>query len=193
MSASGDLSLGQSRMLYGYSIHSERPGHRLFEQWHPLGVVGVSTAFNFPVAVWAWNAFLSAICGNATVWKPSPKGALCAVAVQNIDNEALADTDYQPIFTSFMESGHELSNRFLDDRRVDLMSFTGPGKLGRMVGARVAARLGKSHLRLGGHNAIISDVTADPDLAIPAIVRGAGCTAGQRCTTARRLFVHEAI
>src|SRR5690625_6433376 len=95
--AIGDFALGQARMLYGYSVHAERPGHRLFEQWHPLGVVGVSTPFNFPVAVWAWNAFLSAICGNATVWKPSPKGALCAVAVQNIVNEALADTDYPPI------------------------------------------------------------------------------------------------
>src|SRR5690625_163920 len=189
----GDLALGQSRMLYGYSMHSERPGHRLFEQWHPLGVVGVSTAFNFPVAVWAWNAFLSAICGNATVWKPSPKGALCAVAVQNIVNEALADTDYPPIFTSFMESGHELSNRFIDDRRVDLMSFTGSSKVGRMVGERVAARMGKSLLELGGNNAIIVDETADPDLAIPAIVFGAVGTAGQRCTTTRRLFVHEAI
>lgn len=189
----GDLALGQSRMLYGYSMHSERPGHRLFEQWHPLGVVGVSTAFNFPVAVWAWNAFLSAICGNATVWKPSPKGALCAVAVQNIVNEALADTDYPPIFTSFMESGHELSNRFIDDRRVDLMSFTGSSKVGRMVGERVATRMGKSLLELGGNNAIIVDETADPDLAIPAIVFGAVGTAGQRCTSTRRLFVHEAI
>src|SRR5690625_6294154 len=180
-------------MLYGYSMHSERPGHRLFEQWHPLGVVGVSTAFNFPVAVWAWNAFLSAICGNATGWNPSPRRALCAVAVQNIGNAALADTDYPPIFTSFMEPAHELSSRFINDRRVDLMSFTGSSKVGRMVGERVAARMGKSLLELGSNNAFSVDETADLDLAIPAIVFGAVGTAGLRDTTTRRLFVHETV
>lgn len=189
----GDFALGQSRMLYGKSMHSERPGHRLSEQWHPLGVVGIVTAFNFPVAVFAWNAFIAAICGNASVWKPSPKGALCALAVQNIVNEALADTDYPPIFTSFMEPGHELAGRFIDDERVDLMSFTGSTRIGRMVGERVAARMGKSLLELGGNNAIIVDETADLDLAIPAIVFGAVGTAGQRCTSTRRLFVHESI
>ncbi len=189
----GDFALGQSRMLYGKTMHSERPGHRMYDQWHPLGVVGVVTAFNFPVAVWAWNALLSAICGNATVWKPSPKGALCCAAVQNIVNEALADTDFPPIFTSFMEDGHELAGRFIDDERVALMSFTGSSKVGRMVGERVAARFGKSLLELGGNNAIILDPTADLKLAVPAIVFGAVGTAGQRCTTTRRLIVHESI
>jgi aldehyde dehydrogenase (NAD+) len=189
----GDFALGQSRMLYGKTTHSERPGHRLYEQWHPLGVVGVVTAFNFPVAVYAWNAFISAICGNATVWKPSPKGVLCCAAVQNIINEALADTDYPPVFTSFMEPGNELAGRFIDDKRVNLMSFTGSSQVGRMVGERVAARMGKSLLELGGNNAIILDETADLDLAVPAIVFGAVGTAGQRCTTTRRLIVHESI
>ena len=189
----GDFALGQSRMLYGKTMHSERPGHRMYDQWHPLGVVGVVTAFNFPVAVWAWNALLSAICGNATVWKPSPKGALCCAAVQNIVNRALADADLPPVFTSFMESGHELAQRFIDDERVALMSFTGSSKIGRMVGERVAARFGKSLLELGGNNAIILDPTADLKLAVPAIVFGAVGTAGQRCTTTRRLIVHESI
>ncbi len=189
----GDFAVGQSRMLYGKTMHSERPGHRMYEQWHPLGVVGVVTAFNFPVAVWAWNALLSAICGNATVWKPSPKGALCCVAVQNIVNEALAGTDYPPIFTSFIEDRHELAGRFIDDERVALMSFTGSSQVGRMVGERVAARFGKSLLELGGNNAIILEPDADMKLAIPAIVFGAVGTAGQRCTTTRRLIVHESI
>ncbi len=189
----GDFAIGQSRMMYGKTMHSERPGHRMYEQWHPLGVVGVITAFNFPVAVWAWNALLSAICGNATVWKPSPKGVLCCAAVQNIVNEALAGTDYPPIFTSFMESGHDLAQRFVDDERVALMSFTGSSEIGRKVGERVAARFGKSLLELGGNNAIIIDETADLKLAIPAVVFGAVGTAGQRCTSTRRLFVHESL
>ena len=189
----GDFAVGQSRMLYGKTMHSERPGHRMYEQWHPLGVVGVVTAFNFPVAVWAWNALLSAICGNATVWKPSPKGILCCAAVQNIANEALAGTDYPPIFTSFMEGGHELAQRFVDDERVALMSFTGSSQIGRQVGERVAARFGKSLLELGGNNAIILDKSADLKLAVPAAVFGAVGTAGQRCTTTRRLFVHESM
>ncbi|MBY6203383.1 L-piperidine-6-carboxylate dehydrogenase [Halomonas denitrificans] len=189
----GDFAVGQSRMLYGKTMHSERPGHRMYEQWHPLGVVGVATAFNFPVAVWAWNALLSAVCGNATVWKPSPKGVLCCAAVQNIANEALEGTDFPPIFTSFMENGHELSQKFIDDKRVDLMSFTGSSQVGRMVGERVAARMGKSLLELGGNNAMIVDETADLKLAVPAIVFGAVGTAGQRCTSTRRLFLHESI
>lgn len=189
----GDFAVGQSRMMYGKTMHSERPGHRMYEQWHPLGVVGVATAFNFPVAVWAWNALLSAVCGNATVWKPSPKGVLCCAAVQNIANEALEGTDFPPIFTSFMENGHELSQKFIDDKRVDLMSFTGSSQVGRMVGERVAARMGKSLLELGGNNAMIVDETADLKLAVPAIVFGAVGTAGQRCTSTRRLFLHESI
>jgi aldehyde dehydrogenase (NAD+) len=186
----GDFALGQSRMLYGKTMHSERPLHRMYEQWHPLGVVGVISAFNFPVAVWAWNAFLAAICGNVTVWKPSPKGALCALAVQKICNQALQDGGFPPIFLSFIESGHTLAERFTDDRRVDLVSFTGSTAVGRQVSARVAARLGKQLLELGGNNAIILHPSADLKLAVPAIVFGAVGTAGQRCTSTRRVFVH---
>ena len=189
----GDFAIGQSRMLYGKTMHSERPGHRMYEQWHPLGVVGVVTAFNFPVAVWAWNALLSAICGNVTIWKPSPKGVLCCVAVQNIVNEALQGQNFPPIFTSFMENGHALAEKFIDDERVALMSFTGSSQVGRTIGERVAARMGKSLLELGGNNAMIIDETADLKLAIPAIVFGAVGTAGQRCTSTRRLFLHESI
>jgi aldehyde dehydrogenase (NAD+) len=189
----GDFAVGQSRMLYGLTMHSERPQHRMYEQWHPYGIVGIISAFNFPVAVWAWNAFIAAICGNVSVWKPSPKGALCAVAVQNICNEALEAGGFPPIFLSFSEPGHSLAERFADDRRVDLLSFTGSTAVGRKVGARVAQRMGRSLLELGGNNAIILDETADLKMAIPGIVFGAVGTAGQRCTTTRRLFVHESI
>jgi len=188
----GDLALGQSRMMYGKTMHSERPVHRMYEQWHPLGVVGVITAFNFPVAVWAWNAMLSAICGNATIWKPSPKGVLCCVAVQNIVNEALGDS-YPPIFSSIMEAGNSHAKAMVDDRRINLISFTGSSEVGLQVGARVAARAGKSLLELGGNNAMIIDATADLKLAVPAVVFGAVGTAGQRCTSTRRLFVHNNI
>ena len=189
----GDFAVGQSRMMYGNTMHSERPLHRMYEQWHPLGVVGVISAFNFPVAVWAWNAFLSAICGNATIWKPSPKGALCCVAVQNIFNAALKDQGYPPIFFSFIEDGHELAERFVNDKRIDLVSFTGSTAIGREVGAKVAARMGRSLLELGGNNAIIMDETADLEMCIPGIVFGSVGTAGQRCTSTRRLFVHDSI
>jgi aldehyde dehydrogenase (NAD+) len=189
----GDFAVGQSRMMYGNTMHSERPLHRMYEQWHPLGVVGVISAFNFPVAVWAWNAFLSAICGNATIWKPSPKGALCCVAVQNICNAALKDQGYPPIFLSFIEEGHELAERFVNDKRIDLVSFTGSTAIGREVGAKVAARMGRSLLELGGNNAIIMDETADLEMCIPGIVFGSVGTAGQRCTSTRRLFVHDSI
>jgi aldehyde dehydrogenase (NAD+) len=187
-----DFAVGQSRMLYGVQMHSERPNHRMFEQWHPLGVVGVISAFNFPVAVWSWNAFLAAICGNVTVWKPSPKTALCAVAVQHICNRVLERNGYPPIFQLFIDEGTELAIRFVEDRRVDLVSFTGSTAVGRDVGQRVAKRLGKSLLELGGNNAIIVDEFANLDLVVPAIVFGAVGTAGQRCTTTRRVFVHEA-
>ena len=189
----GDFAVGQSRMMYGNTMHSERPMHRMYEQWHPYGVVGVISAFNFPVAVWAWNAFLSAICGNATIWKPSPKGALCCIAVQNICNEALQDHGYPAIFLSFIEDGHELAERFVNDKRINLISFTGSTAIGREVGARVAARMGRSLLELGGNNAIIMDETADLEMCIPGIVFGSVGTAGQRCTSTRRLFVHESI
>jgi aldehyde dehydrogenase (NAD+) len=189
----GDFALGQSRMLYGLSMHSERPQHRMYEQWHPFGIVGVITSFNFPVAVWAWNALLSAICGNVTVWKPSSKCPLCCIAVQKICNRALEEGGFPPIFLSFMGSGHDLANRFVDDERVKLVSFTGSTWVGRQVGVRVAERFGRSLLELGGNNAIIVDETADLKMAIPAIVFGAVGTAGQRCTTTRRLFVHTSI
>jgi aldehyde dehydrogenase (NAD+) len=186
-----DFAVGQSRMLYGLSMHSERPNHRMFEQWHPLGVVGVISAFNFPVAVWAWNAFLAAICGNVTVWKPSLKTALCAVAVQKLCNRVLEQHGLPGIFQLFVDAGHELATRFVDDRRVALVSFTGSTQVGREVGERVARRLGRSLLELGGNNAIIVDEFANLELAVPSIVFGAVGTAGQRCTTTRRVLVHE--
>ena len=189
----GDFAVGQSRMMYGNTMHSERLDHRMYEQWHPLGVVGVISAFNFPVAVWSWNAFLSAICGNTTIWKPSPKGALCCIAVQNLCNAALEKGGFPPIFLSFIGQGHHLSKKFVDDKRVDLISFTGSTAIGRQVGAKVAERMGKSLLELGGNNALIIDTTADLKLAIPAVVFGAVGTAGQRCTSTRRIFVQEEI
>jgi aldehyde dehydrogenase (NAD+) len=186
-----DFAVGQSRMLYGLQMHSERPNHRMFEQWHPLGVVGVISAFNFPVAVWAWNACLAAICGNVTVWKPSPKTALCAVAVQHICNRVLERHGFPPIFQLFIDAGSELAVRFVEDRRTDLVSFTGSTAVGRDVGERVARRLGKCLLELGGNNAIIVDEFANLDLVVPAVVFGAVGTAGQRCTTTRRVLVHQ--
>ena len=188
-----DFAVGQSRMLYGRSMHSERPRHRMYEQWHPYGVVGVISAFNFPVAVWSWNAFLSAICGNATVWKPSPRTPLCAVAVQHIVNGVLTAHGYPAVFSLFVDGDNRLAERFVGDSRVALISFTGSTAVGRKVGERVAARLGRSLLELGGNNAIIVDETADLRLAVPAIVFGSVGTAGQRCTTTRRLIVHESI
>ncbi|HEY6986347.1 MAG TPA: aldehyde dehydrogenase family protein, partial [Rhodanobacteraceae bacterium] len=188
-----DFAVGQSRMLYGLSMHSERPGHRMYEQWHPIGLVGVISAFNFPVAVWAWNAFIAAVCGDVSIWKPSPKVPLSAVATMKICNEALKAGGFPDLFFLFNDAGNELAAKFVDDHRVPLISFTGSTKVGRMVGERVAQRMGRSLLELGGNNAIIVDASADLKLAIPAIVFGAVGTAGQRCTTTRRLFVHEAI
>jgi len=186
-----DFAVGQSRMLYGYTMHSERAEHRMYEQWHPLGVVGVISAFNFPVAVWAWNACLAAICGNATVWKPSPKTPLTALAVQKICDEVVAAEGLPAIFQLFIDAGTELATRFVDDRRAALISFTGSTTVGRKVGERVAARLGKSLLELGGNNAVIVDEFADLSLAVPSIVFGAIGTAGQRCTSTRRVIVHR--
>jgi aldehyde dehydrogenase (NAD+) len=186
-----DFAVGQSRMLYGNTMHSERAQHRMYEQWHPLGVVGVISAFNFPVAVWAWNAFLAAITGNASVWKPSPKTSLCALAVQHICNRVLERLELPPIFQIFIDAGTELAGRFVDDKRVALVSFTGSTHVGRQIGVRVAERLGKSLLELGGNNALIVDENANLDLAVPAIVFGAVGTAGQRCTTTRRVLIHR--
>ena len=186
-----DFAVGQSRMLYGNTMHSERPQHRMYEQWHPLGIVGTISAFNFPVAVYSWNAFIAAICGNVNIWKPSPKAALCGVAVQKIVNEALADEDLPPAFFLINDGSNKLAQQFVDDTRVDLISFTGSCAVGKKVGANVAARMGRSLLELGGNNAIIVDEHANFDLVIPAIVFGSVGTAGQRCTSTRRILVHR--
>lgn len=186
-----EFAVGQSRMLYGKTMHSERRQHRMYEQWHPLGVVGTISAFNFPVAVWSWNACIAAICGNVNVWKPSPKTPLCGVAVQRICNEALADAGLPEIFHLFNDGDNKLAQHFVDDSRIDLVSFTGSTAVGRKVGERVAARMGKSLLELGGNNAIIVDEFANLDIAVPGIVFGAVGTAGQRCTSTRRVLVHE--
>jgi len=189
----GDFALGLSRQLYGLTMHSERPGHRMYEQWHPLGLVGIISAFNFPVAVWAWNAFIAAVCGNISIWKPSPKTPLSAIAALKICNAALAKGGFPDIFYLFNDAGTELAQTFIDDSRIQLVSFTGSTKVGRHVGECVARRLGRSLLELGGNNAIIVDESADLKLAIPAIVFGAVGTAGQRCTSTRRLIVHESM
>ncbi|MCD7097000.1 aldehyde dehydrogenase family protein [Stenotrophomonas sp. MMGLT7] len=188
-----DFALGQSRMLYGYTLHSERPGHRMYEQYQPLGLVGVISAFNFPVAVWSWNAFLAAVCGDICIWKPSNKTPLTAIATMKICNAALAEAGFPDIFFLINDAGTGLSERLVDDARVPLISFTGSTQVGRLVAEKVARRLGRSLLELGGNNAIILDESADLKLAIPGIVFGAVGTAGQRCTTTRRLIVHESI
>ncbi len=188
-----DLAVGQSRMLYGNTMHSERPEHRMYEQWHPMGVVGVISAFNFPVAVWSWNAFVAAIAGNTVVWKPSPKTPLCAVAVQHICNTVMKRNGLSGIFSTFISDNNDLAKQFVNDTRVPLVSFTGSTTVGREVNQMVAKRFGKSILELSGNNAIIVDESANLQLAIPAIAFGAVGTAGQRCTTTRRLFVHEAV
>ena len=186
-----DLAVGQSRMLYGMTTHSERPMHRMYEQWHPLGLVGIISAFNFPVAVWSWNAFIATICGNVSIWKPSPKTPLCGVAVQKICNQALKDQGLPDIFHLINDESNILSQKLVDDRRIDLLSFTGSCEVGKKVGKNVAARMGKFLLELGGNNAIIVDESANFDITVPGIVFGSVGTAGQRCTTTRRVLVHE--
>jgi len=188
-----DLAVGQSRMLYGQTMHSERPSHRMYEQWHPLGVVGVISAFNFPVAVWAWNAFIAAVCGNTVVWKPSPKTSLCALAVQHICNRIMQAQGYTGIFSVLISDEVALVQRMANDTTIPLISFTGSTAVGREINTLVAKRLGRAILELSGNNAIIVDENANLKLAIPAIVFGAIGTAGQRCTTTRRLFIHESI
>ena len=186
-----DFAVGQSRMLYGKTMHSERPEHRMYEQWHPLGVVGVISAFNFPVAVWSWNAFIAAIAGNTVVWKPSSKTPLCAIAVQHICNSVLEEMGYPGIFSMFVPQENSIAQRFVKDKRIALMSFTGSSKVGHYVARTVAKRLGRYLLECSGNNSIIVDESADLKLAVPAIVFGAVGTAGQRCTSTRRLIVHE--
>ena len=186
-----DFAVGQARMLYGNTMHSERPNHRMYEQWHPLGVVGTITAFNFPVAVWSWNACIASICGDVNIWKPSSKTPLCGVAVHKICNEALADAGLPDVFHLFNDGINQLAEQFVDDMRIDLLSFTGSCAVGRRVGERVAARMGRCLLELGGNNAIIVDEHANLDIAVPGIVFGSVGTAGQRCTSTRRIIVHE--
>ncbi len=186
-----DFAVGQSRMLYGITMPSERPQHRLYEQWLPLGVVGVITAFNFPVAVWAWNAFIAAVAGNTIIWKPSPKTPLTAIAVQHICNQVITEMNYPGIFSLIIPDDNEIVNRLIEDKRMSLISFTGSSAVGRIVNTKVANRLGKCLLELSGNNAVIIDEHADLNQAIPAVVFAAVGTAGQRCTTTRRLLIQE--
>jgi aldehyde dehydrogenase (NAD+) len=186
-----DFAVGQSRMMYGRTMHSERPQHRMYEQWHPLGIVGTISAFIFPVAVYSWNSCIAAICGNVNIWKPSPKTPLCGVAVQKIINEAMAELDLPHIFFLINDGTNELAAEFVDDQRINMVSFTGSCAVGKQVGERVAARSGKCLLELGGNNAIIVDEHANMDLVVPAIVFGSVGTAGQRCTSTRRIIAHS--
>lgn len=188
-----DFAVGLSRQLYGLTMPSERPGHRMYEQWHPLGAIGVITAFNFPVAVWSWNAAIAAVCGDTVVWKPSSITPLCAVAVQHIANRIMADHGLKGIFNLIVGSGSTIGKRMINDQRLPLISFTGSTAMGRQVAEGVARRLGRSILELGGNNAIIVAEDADLHMAVRSILFGAVGTAGQRCTSTRRIIVHHSI
>ncbi len=187
-----DFAVGLSRQLYGLTMHSERPGHRMYEQWHPLGPIGIISAFNFPVAVWSWNAALAAVCGDTMVWKPSELAPLTAVATQHIANSVMADHGVSGVFTLTAGRG-EIGQRMSEDARLPLVSFTGSTATGRKVAQTVAGRLGRTILELGGNNAIIVTESADLDLAVRGIVFGAVGTAGQRCTTTRRILAQRSI
>ncbi|MBI5432871.1 MAG: aldehyde dehydrogenase family protein [Planctomycetes bacterium] len=186
-----DFAVGQSRMLYGLAMHSERPGHAMRESWHPLGVVGVITAFNFPMAVWAWNSMLAYIAGDACVWKPAGTVPLCAIAMTNVVRPVLEEEGFGALAGLVVGPSAEVGEPMLHDARVPLISFTGSTSVGRKVASAVAARFGRTILELGGNNALVVMDDADLDLALPAIVFGSVGTAGQRCTTTRRLIVHE--
>ena len=188
-----DFAVGQSRMLYGKAMHSERPQHRLYEQWHPLGVVGVITAFNFPAAVWSWNAFIAAIAGDVIVWKPSPKAPLTAIAIQHLVEGALQEARYAGVFSLLVTDDDGLAQALVEDRRVALVSFTGSSAVGRRVAEAGARRMGRFLLECSGNNAVIVDETANLDLAARAILFGAVGTAGQRCTSTRRLIAHAQV
>ena len=188
-----DFAVGMSRQLYGLSMHSERPNHRMYEQWHPLGLVGVISAFNFPVAVWAWNATIAAICGNCVIWKPSPKTPLTALAVQHIVSTVLRGSNAPDVFSLLIGSIEDVGTPLVEDRRLPLISATGSTPMGRQVATIVAARLGRFLLELGGNNAVIVTEQANIDLAVRAILFGAVGTAGQRCTTTRRLLLQRSI
>ncbi len=188
-----DFAVGLSRQLYGLTMHSERPGHRMYEQWHPLGPIGIITAFNFPLAVWSWNAAIAAVCGDAMIWKPSPTTPLTAIAIQHICNRVMAQHGVAGVFNLVIGEDDAIGERMINDERLPLISFTGSIRVGKHVAQRVAARLGRSILELGGNNGIIVSADADLDLATRAIVFGAVGTAGQRCTTTRRLIAQRPI
>ncbi len=188
-----DFAVGLSRQLYGLTMHSERPSHRMYEQWHPLGVVGIISAFNFPVAVWSWNAMIAWVCGDVCVWKPSEKTPLTALACQQIISDVLRNNDVPEGVSCLVTGGHDAGEWLAHDPRVALVSATGSTRMGKAVGTAVAERMGRSLLELGGNNAIIVSQHADLDHAIPAIVFGAVGTAGQRCTTTRRIIVQETV
>jgi aldehyde dehydrogenase (NAD+) len=188
-----DFAVGLSRQLYGLSMHSERPGHRMYEQWHPLGPVGVITAFNFPVAVWSWNAAIALACGDPVVWKPSSYTPLAAIAVSHLANRVSADHGRRGLFNLVIGTGRQIGDRMLSDQRLPLISFTGSTQIGTRVAQTVAGRFGRAILELGGNNAIIVAEDADLDLAVRAILFGAVGTAGQRCTTTRRIIAQRAV
>ncbi len=189
-----DFAVGQSRQLYGYTMHSERSGHRMYDQYHPLGIVGVVSAFNFPVAVWSWNTMLALICGDVTLWKPSSKVFLCAIAVHNIIARVLKENNVPEGVVNLVATGSKyLGDDLFLDKNIPLISFTGSTKVGKRVGQLIGSRLGRSILELGGNNAIIVTPEANLEMAIRAIVFGAVGTAGQRCTSTRRIIMHESI
>ncbi len=186
-----DFAVGLSRQLYGLTMHSERPNHRMYEQWHPLGIVGIISAFNFPVAVWSWNSMLAWVCGDVCIWKPSEKTPLCAVACQNIAARVFKNNNLPEGISGLVIGGREVGELMANDGNVPLVSATGSTRMGKEVGKNVGARLGRSLLELGGNNAIIITPEADLDMAMIAIAFGAVGTAGQRCTTTRRLIIHQ--
>jgi len=186
-----DFAVGLSRQLYGLTMHSERPSHRMYEQWHPMGIVGIISAFNFPVAVWSWNAALAWVCGNVTVWKPSEKTPLCGNAVQNIVAKVFAENKVPEGVNNLIQGGREVGEWMSHDTRIPLVSATGSTRMGKELNKAVAGRLGKTILELGGNNAIIITENADLDMSLIGAVFGAVGTAGQRCTSTRRLIIHE--
>jgi aldehyde dehydrogenase (NAD+) len=185
-----DFAVGLSRQLYGLTIASERPRHRMYEQWQPLGPIGIISSFNFPTAVWSWNAFIAAVCGDSMIWKPSHQTPLCAVAVQNICHEVMDGTGFEGVFNLVCGRADPVGAAMVDDERIPLISATGSVRMGRQVGTQVAKRLGRSLLELGGNNAIIVMDDADLDLVVRASLFAAAGTTGQRCTSLRRLIVH---
>lgn len=188
-----DFAVGLSRQLYGLTMHSERPNHRMYEQWHPLGIVGIISAFNFPAAVWGWNAMLSWVCGNVCIWKPSEKTPLTAVAIQKIVSNVLINNQLPEGISCLINGDRNVGEWLANDTRIALVSATGSTRMGKEVGKAVAARLGKSLLELGGNNAVIISENADLNLAVIGCVFGATGTTGQRCTTTRRLIIHSSV